>query len=156
MHAVCLEGYPGRLAGVAGSYCCHCCRVHSRMPCTEHFCTFLWPEIWLQLLLWPPSLGSQPGPRGTLRTSFCPLLRPRRARPEWVTPCHGLCLRAGLALPAHACPCAVSPPPASERWGDERLFPSEASPPPFPDQSGDLPAPSLSSCSPFHLSALAT
>ena len=57
--------------------------------------------------------------------------------------------RLAAALPAHACHCAVSPPPASERWGDERLFPSEASPPPLPDQSGDLAAPSLSSCSSF-------
>lgn len=98
MHTVCLEGYPGRLASVIGSYCCYCCRAHSRMPCTECFCSFLWPEIWPQLLLWPPSLGSQLGSWGTLRTSFGPLLRPRRARLEWITPCHCLCLRTGLAL----------------------------------------------------------
>ena len=96
MHAVCLEGTWG--AWLLSLDLTVVTWAHSRMPCMESFCSFLWPEIWPHLLLWPPSLGSELGPQGTLRTSFGPLLRPRRARPEWVTPCHGLCLRASLAL----------------------------------------------------------
>lgn len=85
MHAVRSEGSlvcSECSVNVSGSYCCCFCEAKSQMPCTEHFHYFLWPEMWPRSRLWAPSLGSQLESRGTLRTSFPSLLRPRRAGPE--------------------------------------------------------------------------